>query len=143
MKTLAIFMLLAVLALSWAAPALVVVPAGPVRPTLASQLGCPTPARTYPIGPLAGSRISGQVSHRGEPLPGVVIAVCPAQGSESARAVTDGRGHFVLPSLAPGRYAGVVCLGGFDTAAFELTSPESPLEGTLTLELPLSPIRME
>ncbi len=142
MRTLAIFMLLAVLALSWAAPALVVVP-GPVRPTLASQLGCPTPARTYLIGPLAGSRISGSISHRGEPLPGVVIAVCPAQGSESARAVTDGRGRFVLSSLPPGRYAGVVCLGGFDTAAFELTSPESPLDGTLTLELPLSPIRME
>ena len=142
MRALAIFTLLGVVVPSWAAPAIVVVPR-PQAPSLSRQLGCTTPVRTFPIGPLAGSRIRGHISYRGEPLPGVLIAVCPAQGAASALAVTDARGNFALPLLPPGLHAGVVCLAGFDTAEFELTSPESPLEAWLALELPLSPIRME
>jgi hypothetical protein len=142
MKALFTSTVLGIAVVSTSALALVVA-TGNERPTLSMQLGCAVPAPTFRIAPIFGSVVRGRISHNGEPLPGVVVAVCPGQGGASRRAVTDIKGTFALPLLAPGQYAGVICLGGFNTAEFELLAPEAAIESTLALELPLTPIRME
>lgn len=142
MKRTVALALLALFMVPSLAPAIVVT-TGTERPSLYTQLGCPAPARVFPVAPVRAARIHGSISHQGESLPGVVVAACPAQGNVSVRVVTDVKGYFVTPPLPAGQYVFVVCLGGFDTATFELISPGSEPEAAVTLELPLSPIRLE
>ena len=142
MRTIVAFVLLALLAASSPALALVVT-TGNERPNLFTQLGCPMPARVFPLAPVRAARIRGTISYQGEVLPGVVVAACPAQGNVSVRTVTDVKGNFEMPHLPAGQYVVVVCAGGFDTATFEVVSPGSEVEAAVTVELPLSPIRME
>lgn len=59
------------------------------------------------LAPVAAQSIRGRVvlPDSTTPLGGVILVIRSAQGSTAGRAITDARGAFASPSLAPGRYS--------------------------------------
>jgi Carboxypeptidase regulatory-like domain len=75
---------------------------------------CATPA--FGQGGVSGSTLSGVVvDSQGGVLPGATIAVKNNATSTEFRTVSDGKGEFVVPGLAPGDYTLSVSLSGFKT----------------------------
>jgi len=93
------------------------------------------------LAPLAYAQTSGSIEGRvtdeqGDALPGVTVRLTsPALQGEQLR-VTDAQGRFRFPSLAPGQYAVVASLEGFNTV--EQPSVQVGIDQNRNLEFTLN-----
>ena len=83
-----------------------------------------------------GGRLSGTVSDaQGGKVPGVSVVVLNPVTGQSIETLTNERGDYVVPALAPASYRVTVSLAGFKTAVFQNVKIDADVPATLNVTI--------